>query len=141
MDSVNVKWNENMSFTTEIDGHKIEIDAKPESGGRDKGPRPKPLILAALGGCTGMDVAGILKKMRVELDTLNVKVDGELTEEQPKHYFQVLVTYELTGKDINIDKVKNAVSLSEEKYCGVSFMLKQALKLSSKIIINGDIVE
>jgi len=138
MDSVNVKWNENMSFTTEVDGHKIELDAKAENGGQDKGPRPKPLILVALGGCTGMDVAAMLKKMRVDVDSLNVKVDGDLTDEHPKHYHYIIVTYEVTGKDINPEKVKKAVSLSEERYCGVSHMLKQALKISNKITINGE---
>jgi len=138
MDSVNVKWNENMSFTTEVDGHKIELDAKAENGGQDKGPRPKPLILVALGGCTGMDVAAMLKKMRVDVDSLNVKVDGDLTDEHPKHYHHIIVTYEVTGKDINPEKVKKAVSLSEERYCGVSHMLKQALKISNKITINGE---
>jgi putative redox protein len=140
MDSVNVKWNENMSFTCEIDGHKIEIDAKPESGGQNKGPRPKPLILAALGGCTGIDLTGMLKKMRVNFDSLNVRVDGDITEEHPKHYYQLLVSYELTGENIDVEKVKKAISLSEEKYCGVSFSLKQSMKISNQIVINGEIV-
>lgn len=141
MDSVDIKWNGKMSFSTEVDGHEIKMDAKTESGGEGTGPRPKPFILVALGGCTGMDIASMLTKMRVEFDTLNVKVDGDLTEEHPKHYYQILVTYELTGKDINLEKVKKAVHLSEEKYCGVSYMLKQALKISNKIVINGEVQE
>ncbi len=141
MDSVDIKWNGKMSFSTEVDGHEIKMDAKPEVGGEGSGPRPKPLILVALGGCTGMDIASMLTKMRVEFDTLNVKVDGDLTEDHPKHYNQIMITYELTGKDINIEKVKKAVSMSEGKYCGVSHMLKQAAKLSNTILINGDVIE
>lgn len=140
MDSVDIKWNGKMSFSTEVDGHEVILDAKPESGGEENGPRPKPLILVALGGCTGMDVASMLTKMRVEFDSLNVKVDGDLTEEHPKHYHQILVTYELTGKDINIEKVKKAVNMSEEKYCGVNYMLKQVAKISNTIIINGETI-
>ena len=64
MNTVNVRWNEGMEFTSEVDGHEIIIDAKEEFGGKNAGPRPKPLILTALGGCTGMDVVSILKKMK-----------------------------------------------------------------------------
>ena len=137
MNTVNVRWNEGMEFTSEVDGHKIIIDAKEEFGGKNAGPRPKPLILTALGGCTGMDVVSILKKMRVQFDSFNVKVEGELTDEHPKHYKEIRVTYEFTGTDLNIDKIKNAVNLSEEKYCGVSYTLKQALNLTTAIVING----
>jgi putative redox protein len=63
-ETVSTRWLEDMAFETEIDGHKITIDAKPEVGGQDRGPRPKTMMLAALGGCTAMDVVSILKKMR-----------------------------------------------------------------------------
>ncbi len=140
MDTVNVKWNDKMSFTSEVDGHFLQIDAKPENGGEDSGPRPKPLILAALGGCTAMDVVSILKKMRVEFDSLNVKVDGNLTDEHPKQYFEITVTYEINGSNISAESVKKAVSLSEERYCGVSAMLKKALKINTLISINNQLV-
>ncbi len=140
MDTVNVKWNEKMSFNSEIDGHLITIDAKPESGGEDLGPRPKPLILSALGGCTAMDVISILKKMRTEPDYFNVKVEGELTEEHPKQYIEITVTYEINGNNISAENAKKAVSLSEERYCGVSAMLKKALKINTVIVLNGEII-
>lgn len=136
MDIVNVKWNDKMSFISEVDGHKILLDAKPEFGGEDKGPRPKPLILSALGGCTAMDVVSMLKKMRVNFESFNVKVEAQLTDEHPKHYYEMKVVYEFTGKDMNLESIKKAVSLSEDRYCGVSHMLKQVLKLSSEIVVN-----
>lgn len=132
---VSTKWLENMSFESEINGHKIIIDAKEEVGGQDKGPRPKPLMLAALGGCTAMDVISILKKMRVEVKNLNVIVEGELTEEHPKHFRKMHVTYEIEGKDLPLDKIKKAVSLSEERYCGVSVVYRKALELTSEIVL------
>jgi putative redox protein len=140
MDTVNVKWNEKMAFTTEVDGHSFIIDAKEDVGGENGGPRPKPLILAALGGCTAMDVVSILKKMRVEYDSFNVKVDGNLTDEHPRQYFEITVTYEIFGTDIPVESVKKAVDLSEERYCGVSAMLKKALKINSVISINNQLV-
>lgn len=141
MDSVNVKWNEKMSFTAQVDGHEFIIDAKEEVGGENKGPRPKPLLLSALAGCTGMDVVSILRKMRMEPKTLNVSVEGELTEEHPKHYYEVRIIYDLTGDNLSADNVKKAVALSEDKYCGVSYSLKQVMKISAVIKINGEIIE
>lgn len=130
---VTTRWVSNMAFETEINGHKIIIDAVEEVGGENKGPRPKPFMLAALGGCTGMDVISILKKMHVEVEKFNVIVDGDLTEEFPKHFYKMHVIYEFTGKDLPIDKLKKAVSLSEERYCGVSAVYRKALELTSEI--------
>jgi len=134
-ESVSTKWLEDMSFESEIDGHKIVIDAKPEVGGKDRGPRPKQMMLAALGGCTSMDVISILKKMRVELKSLNVIVEGELTEEHPRHFTKMHVIYEVEGDNLPLDKIQKAVSMSEEKYCGVSAVYRQAMELSSEIVL------
>jgi len=132
---VSTRWLEDMSFESEIDGHKIIIDAKPEVGGKDKGPRPKPMMLAALGGCTSMDVVSILKKMRVEIKSLNVIVEGDLTEEHPRHFSKMHVIYEVEGENLPLDKIQKAVSLSEERYCGVSVVYKKAMEITSEIRI------
>ena len=130
---VSTRWLENMAFETEINGHKIIIDAKEEVGGQDKGPRPKPFMLAALGGCTSMDVVSILKKMRVELKSLNVIVEGELSDEHPRRFTKMHVIYEVEGEDIPMEKIEKAVSLSEDKYCGVSAVYKEVLEVTSEI--------
>jgi len=132
---VTTKWLNNMAFESEIDGHKISIDANPEFGGENKGPRPKNFMLAALGGCTAMDVVSILKKMRVNVDDFKVRVEGDLSEEHPKHFQKMHVIYEFTGKDLPMDKLQKAVDLSEERYCGVSVVYKKALELTSEIKI------
>jgi putative redox protein len=132
-DIVNTKWLGEMAFEGDISGHKIVIDADPAVGGQDKGPRPKPFMLLALGGCTAMDVISILKKMRVEVDSFNVRVEGDLTDEHPKHFYKMHVIYEFTGKNLPMDKLKTAIELSEERYCGVSATYKKALELTSEI--------
>jgi putative redox protein len=132
-ESVTTKWLDKMAFETEVNGHKIIIDAEPGVGGEDRGPRPKLLMLSALGGCTAMDVISILKKMRVDPEGLNVTVEGDLTEEYPKHFFKMHVIYEFTGKDLPLDKLQKAVALSEEKYCGVSAVYKKAMGITSEI--------
>jgi putative redox protein len=132
---VNVNWLEKMAFEGNVDGHKIIIDANAEVGGEDRGPRPKPFMLMALAGCTGMDVVSILEKMRVKLDYFNVIVEGELTEEHPKHYQSMHLIYEFKGKDLQIDKLEKAINLSEERYCGVNAVYKKTIKMSYEIRI------
>ncbi|MDX9696948.1 MAG: OsmC family protein [Bacteroidales bacterium] len=134
--SLNVDWIENMSFQTELNGHKIIIDAAPENGGNDKGPRPKALMLLALAGCTGMDVVSILKKMKVEYEKLSIEVQADATEEHPVHYTKMHVIYKVWGKDLPIDKIEKAVSLSDEKYCGVSAAYKKAMEMTHEIQVN-----
>lgn len=130
-----LSWKGNMEFETELNGHKLTIDASPESGGADKGPRPKMLMLTALAGCTGMDVVLILKKMKVEFDEFNVRVDGTLTEEHPKYYEKMKVIYEFKGNNLSEEKLKKAVELSQDKYCGVSALYKKAIELDYEIKI------
>ncbi|WP_346860309.1 OsmC family protein [uncultured Draconibacterium sp.] len=132
---VKVNWLENMAFEAEINGHKIILDAAEPVGGEDRGPRPKPLMLTALAGCTGMDVVSILKKMRVEVEDFSVSVEGDLTEEHPKQFSKMNVIYSFKGKDLPLEKLKKAVSLSEERYCGVSALYKKVIEVTSEIKI------
>jgi putative redox protein len=134
-ESIIVKWMEGMSFEAEVEGFKIAIDADPAFGGNSKGPRPKPLMMVALAGCTGMDMVSLLNKMRVDYDSLNIMVEGDLTEDHPKHFKKMKVVYELKGKDIDIKKVQKAVDLSKEKYCGVSYSYKDVMELEYEIRI------
>lgn len=130
---VSLKWQGNMAFESDINGHKIVLDAAPDNGGENKGPRPKPFVLLALAGCTGMDVVSILKKMRVEFEGLEIKVEGDIADEHPKTFENMKVIYEFRGKDLPLDKLEKAVSLSEEKYCGVSATYKKGIPITTEI--------
>ena len=133
--SIEVKWNENMSFTADVDGHKLNIDLPVESGGTNSGPRPKPLMLLALAGCTGMDVVSILQKMKITPDYFNIRVEGIVTEEHPKHFSHMHLIYEFKGNDLPMDKLQRAIELSQDKYCGVSETLRKTVKITSEIRI------
>lgn len=132
-EKVTISWLENMAFEAKVNGHKIMLDASDAVGGENRGPRPKPLMMVALAGCTGMDVISILKKMRVEVEAFNVVVEGDITEEHPKQFSQMRVVYEFKGTDLPMDKLEKAVNLSEERYCGVSAMLKKAIGITTQI--------
>lgn len=131
--TIETSWAGGMAFETILDDHKLVADAHQNVGGDGKGPRPKPLLLFSLAGCTGMDVVSLLRKMRVDFEDFKIQVSGELTDEHPKYYHKIHVTYQFKGKDINTSKVEKAVNLSQDKYCGVSYMLKQAAEITWEI--------
>ena len=132
---IQADWRGGMAFEADIDGHKIWIDAKEEHGGSGKGPRPKPLMMVALAGCTGMDVVSILKKMRVEYERFSVRIEGDLTEEHPKYYTRMHIIYEFKGNNLPLDKLQKAIDLSQERYCGVSASYRKAMELTFEIKI------
>lgn len=132
-DTVEVNWKKGMAFEAEVNGHKVIMDASPESGGEGKGPRPKPLMMVSLAGCTGMDVVSLLRKMRVAIEDFSVKIQGDITEEHPKHFTRMHIIYQFKGKDLPLDKIKNAIDLSQERYCGVSASYRKAMELTYEI--------
>ncbi len=132
-DGVNVSWIDGLAFETELNGHKIVLDAEDNVGGKDRGPRPKPLMMVSLAGCTGMDVVSILQKMRVDIKKFNVRVEAEVTEEHPKHYSKMHLIYEFWGRDLPMDKLKKAVDLSQDRYCGVSYTYRKVMELTYEI--------
>lgn len=134
-DSVNVTWLDGLGFEVEVSGKKVIIDATENVGGKDRGPQPKPLLMVSLGGCTAMDVISILQKMRVEIKSFNVRVEGELTEEHPKHFTKMCIFYEFTGKNLPMDKLEKAINLSQERYCGVTYNLRDAIELTYEIVV------
>ncbi len=133
--TVDIKWKKKMTFDAEVNGHIIPIDADERVGGEDRGPRPKPLTLVSLGGCTGMDVISILGKMRVQPEAFDVKVSGELTDEHPKYFHKIHIVYSFKGKDLPMDKLEKAINLSQDRYCGVTAMLNKVAEMTYEIVI------
>lgn len=132
-------WVGKMAFEAEITGHKVLMDAHSEVGGEDRGPRPKPLLIAALTGCTGMDVISILGKMRVAelVESFEIKTETVMSETHPKTYTGMHLIYEFKskGEELPMDKLEKAVKLSQDRYCGVSALLEKGLNLSYEIRI------
>ncbi|MFH0759260.1 MAG: OsmC family protein [Bacteroidota bacterium] len=134
-ETIKASWLNGLSFEAEVDGHKIYLDTSLEHGGKNMGPRPKPMMMVALAGCTGMDVAAILQKMRVEFDELTVEVEGDITEIHPKRFQGMKVIYRVKGKNVPLKSVEKAVELSRTKYCGVSANYLEAFPIEHEIII------
>jgi putative redox protein len=122
-----------MSFSSAIRGHNVIIDLDKDHGGNNLGTSPKILMLISLAGCTGLDVVGILNKMKVNFSDLSINVHAHLTETEPRIYDKVAITFTIRVKENDRSKVERAVTLSQDKYCGVSEMFRAFSNLSHKI--------
>jgi putative redox protein len=122
-----------MAFKADVKGHDVIIDLGETSGGNNLGTSPKILMLISLAGCTGVDVVGILNKMKVGFSGLSINVHAHLTETDPKTYDEVVVKYTIKVDKKDEVKVEKAVTLSQDKYCGVSEMFRAFSKLSHTI--------
>ncbi|HVN58451.1 MAG TPA: OsmC family protein [Bacteroidales bacterium] len=134
-DTVALRHIGKMSFDVVVNGHHLLLDTAEEFGGNNGGPRPKSLLMAALAGCTAMDVVSILNKMKIQFEEFRISIEGNVTEEHPRHYDKMHIKYIVTGNNIPGDKVKHAIELSQDKYCGVSYTLKKALDVTWELVI------
>ena len=137
---IETQWMGKMQFNALVNGHTVIMDAPERVGGEDNGSIPKPFVLTALSGCTGMDIVSILRKANKEVTDFSIKVTGELSKQVPIEYVAMHVVYEFNGEASHREDALEAVNLSQEKYCGVSHMLKKALPITWEIIYNGKII-
>lgn len=123
-----------MRFVAETDtGAEVTMEPGPAYGGTGRYPTPMELLAVALGGCTGMDVASIFEKMRIDLKKLDIDVETKRREEHPRYYEEIRVTFTLSGGGLTEEKAKRAVDLSRERYCSVGVMLEDKAKIEYHI--------
>jgi len=134
---IETQWMGKMQFNTLVNGHTIIMDAPERVGGEDTGTIPKPLVLTALSGCTGMDIVAILRNAGKEVRELNIRVTGELSKQKPIEYLAMHIVYEFRGDESFKEAALHAVMMSQEKYCGVSHMLRKALPVTWEVNYNG----
>ncbi len=131
---VEVNWKGDMLFESDGPGGKVMVDAGEKVGGQGNGVRPKALMLTALAGCAGMDIASLMKKMRLTVEDVQINVEGDLTEEHPKYYKKVRVEFRFYGTDMNKEKLTKVVNLSIDKYCGVLEMFRRFAEIETEIV-------
>ena len=116
-----LEWDGKMGFQALGDsGHSVKVDVNTANGGQDSGARPMELVLHGLGGCSGADVVSILKKMKLDLKTLTMEITGERAEDHPKKFTNIHLLYRISGTNIDPEKAKRAIELSQTKYCSVA---------------------
>src|SRR5690606_32551882 len=127
---VEAVWMGKMQFNALVGGHTVVMDAPARAGGEDLGPIPKPFVLSALAGCTGMDVVALLRRAGITLDSFEVGVSGTISKAPPIAYVGVHVTYAIQGDAAHEEEALRTVQRSQEEFCGVSAMLKKALPVT-----------
>lgn len=134
---ITTKWLGNMAFeSNNPSGNNLIIDIAVEDGGEGRGYRPKALMLSSLAGCSGLDVASLIKKMKLEVAEFTIETIANMTEEHPKVYDKVTIEYRFKGPNLDEKKLQRAVDLSIEKYCGVMEMFRQFAELEIKTVFN-----
>lgn len=131
-------WTEKQVFRVGFPGGEAMTLA---SAGRDEhpapGPSPMEAVQAALACCSGVDVVSILGKMRMTLAALRIEVEATRRDEVPRVYTELTLVYHIDGSDLDRESVERAVGLSQEKYCSVAAMLRPAVAMGYRIILNG----
>lgn len=122
---VTTRWQGNMAFeSNNPSGRTFTIDASPDEGGKGEGMRPKALMLSSLAGCSGLDVAIILRKMKLKVGGFYIDITAKLSNTQPQTYEHVQMEFHFNGDSLHEGKLKRAVDLSVNKYCGVMKMFR-----------------
>jgi len=126
---ITTTWKDGMNFVAEnAAGGTVQmgtIDNKPGVG-------PMQLLLAAVAGCTGMDIVSILQKKRINLQDMKILVRGHRAGDYPMIWTEIHLDYLLWGNDIPTNDVEHAIHLSETKYCSVGIMLGKSARITSE---------
>jgi putative redox protein len=129
-----------MAFDVHAGDHTLIVDAPEKSGGKNEGPKPSYMLMAGLMGCTGMDVASILAKMRVPLDKFHIETTTDVAETDPHVFRKIDLDYHFEGSDDlekHADQIRKAIALSRETYCCVSIMFSHFCPIKLRAFING----
>lgn len=123
-------WKQHHVFETDQEGNRAHLD-----GDKKAGFSPKALLLSGLAACSGIDLVDILGKMKVEFSELEIDAEADQTEEHPRVFKDIHVTYSLKTDPANEEKVNKAIVLSLTKYCGVAAMLRKNSEIHHHIVI------
>jgi putative redox protein len=131
------RFDDAFGFEAENETHnKLIMDANTAIGGGNKGFTPMQLLVAGIGGCSGIDIVSILKKQKQEIKGFDITVDAEREQgKEPSLFTTIHVAYHLTG-DIDADKAQRAADLSIEKYCSVVKILEKTAKITYSVKVN-----
>lgn len=138
MKTATIKWIDDLQFLgTSASSHGIVLDAAREHGGSGTGASPMELVLEALGACSAMDVVSILRKKRQHVKGFSIELQGERAENHPRVYTKIHMVYRVAGPALSEKAVRDAVELSQNKYCSVSAMLRGSVALTYEIQLEG----
>jgi putative redox protein len=133
---IKVTWQGGVKLVGETEGGvRVTMESGPKYGGSGQYPTPMEMVAMALGGCTGLDIVAMMKKMRVDLKRLEIDVETKRRTEPPEYFEEISLTYTMAGEGLTSENADRAVSLSNEKYCSVGAMLREKAKVTYAIKI------
>ena len=134
-----MRWKGGMQFEAQSAfGHTLVTDISVAGGGEEAGPKPTELLFWGIASCTGVDVVRILKKQRQDLRGLEIEVSGQQPDDYPKPFQNIKIRYTFYGRDLDPNKLRQAVELSESKYCSVSQTVRAETSVSTEIQVIDD---
>ena len=127
------KWVKALAFDGQSEEHVVRLDTTVAGGSLDSGMSPKKMLLCSLSACSGMDVIIVLDKMKVPYTKLEIIAEAEQTDEDPKVFKEIFLTYKTDASEEHADKVARAIDLSQNKYCGIAAMLRKHCNINHTI--------
>jgi putative redox protein len=122
-----------------VEGTRLEFEARfpkftiPfDSGPEARAANPMLNLLGSIAACVAMDVISILRKKRLAITGYTVEMSAERAEQHPKRYTSVTLVHRVTGHDVPLEALEEAVRLSQERYCSVHFTLDPAMPVTSR---------
>jgi len=132
MQTATVKWAGAEEFLATLpSGHAVPFDADRQ---HNSAPGPMEMLLGALGSCTAVDIVSILEKKRQKLATLEIEISGERAKDPPSVWTKIEMLYRLGGK-LEEKAVRDAIELSQNKYCSVAAMLRKTAEITYRFEI------
>ncbi len=131
-----ISWVDGALFVAEGgSGHTFTMDGSPDVGGRNLASRPMEAVLMGMGGCTAIDVVSMLKKQRQDIEGVEVSLEAERADEHPKVFTRVKLVYTVRGRKLNKALIERAVSLSDEKYCSATAMVRKSAEITHDLVL------
>ena len=131
-----ISWVDGALFVAESgSGHTLTMDGAPDIGGRNLAARPMEVLLMGMGGCTAIDVVSMLRKQRQDIEGVEVSLVAERADDHPKVFTSVKLVYTIRGRKLNKALVERAVTLSDEKYCSATAMVKESAEVTHEIVL------
>ena len=131
-----ITWVQDALFVGEAgSGHTITMDGSPDVGGRNLASRPMEVVLMGMGGCTAIDVVSMLRKQRQDIEGIEISLVAERAEDHPKVFTSVKLVYTVRGRKLNRALIERAVSLSDEKYCSATAMIRKSAEIAHEVVL------
>ncbi len=129
MAAIDVKWTGGKQFlATDEAGRVVVTDSQ------GQGFKPPILLLVSLAGCAGVDVVEILEKKRQQFTSIEVKVNKQQAPDPPWTIEKIELEWIVRGRGLKEKAVRDAIRLSEEKYCSVSASLRSELVTTVRVV-------